>query len=133
MKNPRDIVATLLETDPKDFVEQSWSLDLNDLRAALAAEKFKVLRVDVLSRNNRWEGTDMVEIHVYIGGDPNRSLPSDRQVRIKEIVRAWCEAVHAPVISQYWIATVITQSVKTYHLDTQVMVDSATKIINQDN
>jgi hypothetical protein len=133
MKDPRDIVADLLEDeDAKDFVERSWVLDANDLKDSLAASGFKALAVHVL-RKNRWVSADDVHVHTYVEGDPNRSFPLDRQNQIKKIVEEWAAAGHSPVVNHYWVPTIITQTEHTYHLDTFLITDPETKILNTDN
>jgi hypothetical protein len=133
MKRPHAIVATLLEDeDAKDFVERSWVLDANDLKASLAASGFKALAVHVL-RNHRWESADDVHVHTYVEGDPNQQFPLDRQTQIAEIVKEWAAAGHSPEVNHYWVPTVITQTEHTYHLDTFIITDPETKILNTDN
>lgn len=134
LNDAEQLVVQLLEDDEdaKDFVERSWVLDVSDLKANLAASGFKALAVHVL-RNKRWETADDVHVHTYVEGDPNRSFPLDRQIQITEIVKEWAAAGHSPEVNHYWVPTTITQTEHTYHLDTFIIVDRETKILNTDN
>jgi hypothetical protein len=123
------------EIDPKEFVEKAWTLDVNDLKAALAAENLRTLGIHVLrnrSHSLREEDVDHVHVHVYVNGDPKHMLPIDQQIRIKDIVRDWAASGHAPVVDQTWIPMVITRAAHMYHLDTFIVVDPDVKIVNFD-